>query len=175
MSGRLPEDFCAFRGILKREMERGTKGCGGNVEWKYGENRRGIGRNVKKSHSGEGKARYQFSQSHKNGEMDVLPMPAKRSQAGSVRIRGTVRHRKRARREEPGKTQTVRNFRTVQKNKGSNQSGSRRTEETERKVIQNGRNRTNASMFSFSGSGRTVRGKEKAPCRRAWRKAGYGA
>jgi hypothetical protein len=28
MSGRLPEAFCAFRGILKREMERNVEECG---------------------------------------------------------------------------------------------------------------------------------------------------
>lgn len=73
----------------------------------------------------------------------------------------------RASRAEPGENTNGSEFPDCSKNKGSNRSGSRQTEETEKKAIRNGRNRTNASMISFSESGRTVRGKEKAPCRGA--------
>lgn len=135
--------------------------CKGNVEWEYGENRRGMGRNVKKSHKSRGKTQKTILAGEPKWEKSILRTPAKWFQAGSARIRGTVRHRKRDRRAEPGENTNGSEFPDCSKNKGSNRSGSRQTEETEKKLSKTGETGQTPACFLSVGAGAPCGAKEK--------------
>ena len=127
-------------------------------------NQQGHGKECEKSHKSRGKTKKTiFEGSQKMGKDHFVD--ANKMVSGRERGNGGKGEMGAGRNGGTAKITNGSEFQNNSKTVGQNRSGSRQTEETEKKAIRNGRNRTNASMFSFSGSGRTVRGKEKAPCR----------
>ena len=136
---------------------------------------RGMGRNVKKSHGEAGKDRKPFSQGRGNRKRPFCG----RQQNGFRPEARESGKRQGIEAGQPGRTgEKHKRFGIsglFKKNKGSNRSGSRQTEETEKKPSKTGETGQTPVCFLSAGAGKWGEGEEKAPCRRAWRKAGYGA